>query len=154
MIKLTDLRAHILTNVPELQRNPEKMLTFIEDGNIEFWDGPNLSHMYRLPIRLIVTDYAGPVDDIILPILSWVKVREPGFDPANTISFEAELLNNSSYDISITVNITERVIVKTLESGFDVKHVLPELGLEMNADAEWQIIMDLHGFKEDVENDD
>lgn len=153
MKKLADLRTHILTNVPGLKSNPDKLLTFIEDGNIEFWPGSNLSHMYTLPIRLIITDFTGNVDDIILPILSWLQVREPGFDPANTISFEAELLNNNSYDISITVNITERVIVTSTEAGLVADHVLPEPPLEMNSDAEWQIIADLHGLAEPVDGD-
>lgn len=154
MRKLADLRAHVLANVQELKRNPDKLLTFIEDGNIEYWRGTNLTHSYTLPVRLIVTDYAGEVDNIIIPILSWLQVREPGMDPRNTISFEAELLNNNSYDISVTVNITERVIVKATAAGLDVEHVLPEPELAMNEDAEWQIISDLHGLGEPVPGDD
>jgi len=100
-----------------------------------------------------VTDYAGNVDDLVLPILSWLQVREPGHDPMNTIRFEAELLNNNSYDIAITVNVTERVIVKATEAGLDVEHVLPEAPMEIEA-TEWEIIMDLHHFKEDVDFDD
>jgi len=153
MKKLEDLRGHILANVPNLTRNPEKLLTFIEDGSIEFWEGPNLSHMYSFPIQLIITDYSGSVDNIILPLLSWLKVREPGHDPKNTLSFEAELLKNDSYDIAITVQVTERVIVKATEAGLDVEHILPEPAMEMDA-TEWEIIMDLHGLEEDVPFDD
>lgn len=154
MRKLADLRNHILANVPDLKRNPDKLLSFIEDGNIEFWQGPNLSHMYTLPIRIIVTDYSGDMDELVLPILSWLAYREPGLDPQRSISFEAELQNNNSYDISITVNVTERVIVTALETGFQTDHVLPEPEMAMNPDAEWQIIVDLHGFNEPVESDD
>lgn len=153
MRKLEDLRRHLLENVPKLKRNPDKLLTFIEDGNIEFWQGPNLSHAYSIPVQLIITDYAGSVDDIVIPVISWLSVREPGHDPMNTIRFEAELLNNNSYDIAITVNITERVIVKATENGLDIEHVLPEPAMEMDA-TEWEIIMDLHGLKEDVGFDD
>ncbi|OEY67463.1 phage tail protein [Marinobacter sp. X15-166B] len=153
MRKLEDLRRHVLANVPKLKRNPDKLLTFIEDGNIEFWQGPNLSHSYAIPIQLIVTDYAGSVDDIVIPVLSWLKVREPGLDPMNTVRFEAELLNNNSYDIAITVNITERVIVTATADGLDIEHVLPKPPMEMDA-TEWEIIMDLHGFYDGVESDD
>lgn len=153
MRKLADLRNHILGNVPGLKSNPDNLLTFIEDGNIEYWKGANLSHSYTIPVRLIITDYAGDVDNIIIPILSWLQIREPGFDPQNTLSFEAELLNNNSYDISVTVNVTERVIVKATEAGLDVEHVLPEPPLEMNEDAQWQIIADLHGLTEPVAGD-
>lgn len=153
MKKLEDLRGHLLANVPGLKRNPDKLLTFIEDGSIEFWSGPNLSHAYAIPVQIIVTDYAGNVDELILPILSWLKVREPGHDPMNTIRFEAELLNNNSYDIAITVNVTERVIVKATEAGLDVEHVLPEAPMEMDA-TEWELIADLHNVAEGVESDD
>lgn len=154
MKKLADLRAHILANVPELHKNPDKLVTFIEDGQIEYWKGANLSHNYTLPVRVIIINYTGSVDNIVVPILAWLSYREPGADPENAISFEAELLNNDSYDLAITVNITERVIVKATEAGLDVEHVLPEPEMEMNADAEWQIIMDLHGLEEPVSGDD
>lgn len=139
MKKLIDLRAHLLASVPGLKPNPDKLITFIEDGNIEFWEGDNLSHMYVMPIRLIVLDYAGDVDDIVIPILTWLKLREPGLNPTDTISFEAEMLNNNSFDLSISLNITERVIVKTTDSGNDVEHVLPGAPLAMNPDAQWQV---------------
>ena len=72
MKKLADLRNHILANVSDLKRNPDKLLSFIEDGNIEFWQGPNLSHMYTLPIRIIVTDYSGDLDLLIeVDPVSW-----------------------------------------------------------------------------------
>ena len=100
MKKLIDLRAHLLASVPGLKPNPDKLITFIEDGNIEFWEGDNLSHMYVMPIRLIVLDYAGDVDDIVIPILTWLKLREPGLNPTDTISFEAEMLNNNSFEQS------------------------------------------------------
>lgn len=154
MKKLVDLRDHIIKNVPDLKRNPDKLLTFIEDGSIEFWQGPNLSHNYTIPARIIVTDFSGDIDHLIVPILSWLSYREPGVDPENSISFEAEILNNESWDLSVTVNITERVIVKALPEGFSTEHVLPEPPMEMDANAEWQIIMDLHGLNEPVLGDD
>ena len=109
--------------------------------------------MYTMPIRLIILDYAGDVDSVIIPLLTWLKVREPGMDPQNTISFEAELLNNNSFDLSITLNITERVIVKETDAGLDIEHVLPEAPLQMNDDAEWQVFPDLNGHQEDIDGD-
>ena len=52
------------------------------------------------------------------------------------------------------MNVTERVIVNALENGFQTEHVLPEPEMQMNPDAEWQIIMDLHGLTEQVPGDD
>ncbi|MBB5320472.1 phage tail protein [Marinobacter oulmenensis] len=154
MKKLADLRAHLLANVPELHKNPEKLVTFIEDGQVEYWRGGNLSHNYTLPVRLIITDFSASMDSVMVPLLAWMSYREPGLDPENSISFEAEILSNNTYDIAITVNITERVIVRATEAGLEVEHVLPEPAMQMNDDAEWQIISDLQGFNEPVAGDD
>lgn len=154
MKKLADLRDYLLANVPELHKNPDKLVTFIEDGQIEYWRGGNLSHNYTLPVRVIITDFSGSVDSVVIPILAWLEYREPGADPENTISFEAELLSNNAFDLAITVNISERVIVTATEAGLGVEHVLPEPEMQMNPDAEWQIIMDLHGLEEPVAGDD
>lgn len=153
MRKLADLRQHVIASVPNLKRNPDKLLTFIEDGNVRFHCGTNLNHEYQVPVRLIVTDYRGELDDIVIPVLDWLRVREPGFNPRTAVSLEAEILSNDSYDISLTVNITEHVIVSVVEGKRVIEHVLPDPPLEMDPGAAWEVIPDLQGAQEDVAND-
>lgn len=141
MKKLQDLRSYLLSKIPDLARNPDQLLTFVENGNILFspgeWYG-NYSHAYKMPVRIIITDWRHPVDNIVLPLLEWMTVREPGFDPQTAIRFECEIIDKETVDISITVDITERVIVKYANGQQTVEHVLPEPVLQMNPDASWQ----------------
>lgn len=141
MKKLQDLREYLLSKIPDLSRNPDQILTFVENGKIKFspghWYG-NYSHNYQMPARIIITDWRKPVDDIVLPLLEWMNVREPGFNPETAISFECEIIDKETVDISLTIEITERVIVKYADGKQSVEHVLPEPVLQMNPDASWQ----------------
>ncbi len=138
MIKLNDLREHLLTRVDALRRNPDQLLTFVEDGQIIFHQGGNLSHKYVLPIRLIVTDWRYSADDLVLPILEWLSIREPGLDPENALGFESEIIDKQTVDVAFRIQVTERVVVTETEAGREIEHVLPGPPLEMNDDAEWQ----------------
>lgn len=139
MNKLTDLRNHLLNSIPELQRGPDRLLTFVEDGQIEFWRGSNLSHQYLMPVKIIITDWKGSADQIVVPVLEWLSVREPGLDPKTVLRFETEILSSDAIDLLLTVNITERVIVQNTPEGRKITHVLPEPEPAMNPGASLQI---------------
>jgi len=125
MNKLQDLRAWLTHRVPALARNPDQLLTFIEEGRIRFHAGGNLSHQYSMPVQVVVTDWRDSADTIILPVLEWLSVREPGFDPENTLSFDAEIIDKHTIDLSLRIQVTERVIVTTNNGSQAIEHVLP-----------------------------
>lgn len=139
MNKLTDLRKHLLNSIPALAAGPDRLLTFIEDGKIEFWDGDNLSHTLNMTARIIVTDWRDNPDDIIVPILIWMHTREPGRNPEEAIRFEAEMVSADTVDLSISLSLTERVIVHKEPDGYRTEHVLPPAPVQMNPDAELRI---------------
>lgn len=135
MKKLQDLRSYLQSKIPELARGPDRLLTFVEDGKITVFPGDNYSHKYIMPVVIIVTDWAHSTDDIILPVIEWLMVREPGFDPEESIKFEAEIIDKEKVDIRLDINITERVIV-TFENGQrTIEHVLPDPPLYIDEDA-------------------
>ena len=113
MIKLQHLRAHILASVPHLApRNPEQLHTFINDGKIKFARGTNLSHQYTVDAQIVITDYSGSLDTVMVPLLQWLNSYQPDLDPDEAVQLEAELLNNHSWDLALTVRLTERVVSK------------------------------------------
>lgn len=142
MKKLIDLRKHLLTQVPLLAANPEQLLTYIEAGKITFSPGANASHRYSYQAVAVVTSWSSDIDNVIVPLLEWLAVREPGFNPDEAIIFEADILNLEQVDLIIKVNLTERVIVKDEESGRSIQHVIPGPPLEFDKDARLQIIVD------------
>ncbi|WP_413770598.1 phage tail protein, partial [Vibrio vulnificus] len=64
----------------------------------------------------ILTDYAGHPDSVMLPLLGWLSVNQSDLlenlnKSAEGIQFEADILDNSKVDLSLTLSLTERVVV-------------------------------------------
>ncbi|WP_417787529.1 phage tail protein [Stutzerimonas xanthomarina] len=122
MNKPESLRAHLVAAVPELKRNPDRLLTFVDNGSMRSTAAPGLSFEYSYTLNIILTDFAGHPDAIAIPLFAWVLVnqrelmenQEKGRD---AIKFEADILDNSKVDLSITLPLTERVIVKRQADG-------------------------------------
>lgn len=112
MKKLFALRQFLIDAVPGLERDPDRLRTFVEDGSIEFHRGPNLSHQYTYTAQLIAIDWAADTDTLICPLLDWLSIYQPDLDPAQAVSFEAEILNNDAVDLALRVQLTERVVAK------------------------------------------
>lgn len=122
MNKPNSLRAHLLAAVPELHKNPDRLLVFIDNGTIRSTAAHGLSFEYSYTLNVILTDFAGHPDAVAIPLFAWVLVnqrelmenQERGRD---AIKFEADILDNSKVDLSITLPLTERVIVKRMDDG-------------------------------------
>lgn len=133
MNKPSALRAHLLAAVPELRHNPERLLVFIDNGKLRSTAAPGLSFEYAYTLNLIFTDYAGHPDAIAVPLLAWVLEQQSelmtNLEKSKTgISFEVDVLANDKVDLSITLALTERVVVKRQADGsLSVTHVAEPL---------------------------
>ncbi|MGM0912775.1 MAG: phage tail protein [Pseudomonadota bacterium] len=141
MKKLHSLRAYLLERIPDLKRNPDRLLTFIEDGSIEFHRGAHLSHQYRVPVRIVLTDHAGELDTVIIPLLQWLSRYQPDLVPEEAATFQAELLDNQRWDLAIDVTLTERVVALVdCDAGtIHVDHRQPEFEIDPCAAGNWQL---------------
>lgn len=141
MIKLQSLRQHLLASVPELKRNPEQLLTFVNDGTIKFSRGTTLSHEYRFDAQLIIQDYTGSPDTVMIPLLQWLNTYEPNLVEDEAVQIEAEILNNTHWDFALTVRLTERVVAKVdCETGsINAHHRMPEYPAAACPATSWQL---------------
>ncbi|HHQ6599588.1 TPA: phage tail protein [Serratia fonticola] len=136
MIKPQQLRAALTDSLPWLQRNPENLRLFTDSGRIASTLASSLSFEYQFRLNLLITDYSGDMDLIIVPILAWLRENQPDIMATDEkrrtgYTFEADINNDGSFDISINLQLTERVIVKEQGSALHVDH-LPEPPLPEN----------------------
>lgn len=122
MNKPSALRTHLLAAVPELHKNPDRLLVFIDNGTIRSTAASGLSFEYSYTLNIILTDYAGHPDAVAIPLLAWLLVNQPelltNLEKGKTaIAFEADVLDNSKVDLSLKLPLTERVIVKKQDDG-------------------------------------
>lgn len=135
MDKPNSLREHLLAAVPGLKNNPERLIMFVDAGKVRCTAAASLSFEYGYTLQIMLTDFAGDPDSVILPILGWVRVNQSDLmenlnKSAEGIKFEADILDGSKVDMSITLPLTERVVVKRQGNGtYQVAHA-PELPYE------------------------
>ena len=127
MKKLDSLRTHLLASVPELRNSPEKMEIFVDKGDVAVRAG-SLSFEYSYTASLWVQDFSASVDKLLVPVLAWIAANQPDlFEKGDRkpFTFQSDLLDAETCDITISINLTELVRVEQQEKGLKVTH-LPE----------------------------
>jgi hypothetical protein len=128
MYKADSLREHLVHANPTMRQNPETLHTFIDEGSIRATGTKSLSFEYNYRFNIIITDYPGDEDAIIVPILAWIKVHQSDLLDGGELHkggliFEVDFNNAASIDFSIKLQLTERVIVKNDKQGrLDISH--------------------------------
>lgn len=122
MNKPGSLRKHLLSHIGELRNDPDRMLTFIDNGKIRCTTAAGLSFEYGYNLQLIITDFAGHPDTVMIPLLDWLRTNQHELlanhdSNKDAIQFDADIMANDLVDLSITLPLTERVIVKKLVNG-------------------------------------
>lgn len=122
MKKPDSLRTHMLNAVKELQRDPDRLLIHTDNGKIRCLMSNGLSFEYEYELSFILTEYAGELDAVMIPLFDWVRINQSELlvnleKSKNSFKFETVLLDNSKVDLALTFPITERVIVKRQPDG-------------------------------------
>jgi hypothetical protein len=157
MYKPASLREHLACANPDLKRNPDKLLVFADHGKVIAGGTNSLSFEYHYRLNIIITDYGGEPDAIMVPLLSWVAVHQVGLlnnpDLRQTgIQFEVDFNNHRTMDLSIALELSERVAVKRFDNGKlqithpqepqsapEFKHPFWKLYKDENLLAEWVV---------------
>jgi hypothetical protein len=146
MYKPESLRAFLTAANPELARDPDRLVVFIDEGHLVGTFAPGLSFEYQYTLNLVFTDYAGHPDAIMVPLLVWLRDHQPELlanpDKRKGLAFDADLLANDAVDLSIKIPLTERVGVHPRQGGgYNVEHY-PEPQLETVLQAQhWQVYL-------------
>ncbi|PWE46673.1 phage tail protein [Pseudomonas prosekii] len=122
MNKPESLRSHLLSTIAELKHNPDRLLIFIDNGKVRCTAAASLSFEYSFNLQIILTDFAGHPDSVMLPLLGWLSVHQSELlenlnKSADGIKFEADILDNSKVDMSLTLPLTERVVIGRDDDG-------------------------------------
>lgn len=128
MLKPASLRAAITAAVPHLQKNPQSLHIFIEEGSVRATMAGGLSSEIAYTLTATLTDYVGEAAVIFTPVIAWLWTNQPDMlqNPERMrdgFRFEADIIDHQRCDIAIKLQLTERIIVQvspatqTVESG-------------------------------------
>jgi hypothetical protein len=115
MRKPAALRAHLVTAMPDLARDADRLLVFVDAGSIVSTFAPGASFQYSYTLNLILTDMAEDPDRLFFHLAEWIRAEQPEL-MANAarrdeIRFEVDVLANDKSDVSIKLPVTERVTI-------------------------------------------
>lgn len=116
MIKPASLRAALVAEIPSLSAEPDKLTVFIDEGSIAATGARSLSFEYRYICHVLILDFAGDADDVFIAIVKWARECQPDLvtsvgERENGITYEVDILDNATADVSIKLRLTENVVV-------------------------------------------
>ncbi|CNK26503.1 phage tail protein [Yersinia enterocolitica] len=128
MLKPKSLRSALEQAAPALRNNPDMLRVFIDNGTIATTLAASLSFEHQYTLNLIITDWCGELDLLIVPINAWLRENQPDIMTTDEgkrqgFSYFADLNNSGSIDISFSLRLTERVIVKQVDKALHIKHL-------------------------------
>lgn len=126
MIKPDSLRQAIEQSVPELARDPDRLLMWIDKGRVRSHQTASFGFEYRYTLNLTVLDFATSPSAIMIAVIAWVRINQPDLLAVklDTLEFEADILDNGSIDLGLKLELTESVSVEQREDGgFDLQHL-------------------------------
>lgn len=107
----------------------DKLSMFVDRGRLRARMTGSAAFEYAYSLEIVVQDYAGSIDDLMVPVLAWVAEQQPDLIERNgsdAMTFESELLDGDRADVSITLELTEVVMVeRTGDRAWTATH-LPE----------------------------
>ncbi|ENG8164548.1 phage tail protein [Escherichia coli] len=79
-------------------------------------------------IDFTITHGTGDFDLLIVPVLAWLRENQPDIMTTDEgqkkgFTFYADINNDSSFDISISLMLTERTLVSEVEGALHVKNI-------------------------------
>ncbi|WP_374414202.1 phage tail protein [Novosphingobium colocasiae] len=128
MRKADSLRRWLTACLPDdFKDHPDRLQIYIEAGQIGARQSATLSFVYQYTLKALIMDFAGDADRLMVPMLAWIAKEQPELlrrQDSQPFAFEAELLDSETFDIEISIDLTERVIVtpRADGSGYDVDH--------------------------------
>jgi len=122
MKKPDSLRAALVAALPDLARDPERFLVFIDQGSLHATYVPSLSFECAYTLNIILTDFAADPLIVWVALLAWLSANQPELlDNVDLrrdgVAFEADILDSAKCDLSIKVKLSEFVIVKRSDDG-------------------------------------
>lgn len=104
MLKPDSLRRALTDAVTVLKTNPDMLRIFVDNGSIASTLATSLSFEKRYTLNVIVTDFTGDFDLLIVPVLAWLRENQPDIMTTDAgqkkgFTFYADINNDSSFDI-------------------------------------------------------
>ena len=127
MHKLKSLRQALIDAIPQLNANPERLQMSVGGGNIDARQASSLSFEKRYALNVKVSGFTGDSEGFFVPVLAWLRENQPDIftldeGRKNGYTFAVVLNDDDTMDITISVQLTERILVSQEQGALHVTY--------------------------------
>lgn len=128
MLKPDSLRKTLTDAVPVLRTNPDMLRLFVDNGKIAATLAASLSFEKQYTLNVVVTDFTGDIDLLLVPIMAWLRENQPDIMTTDEgqkkgFTWYTDINNDNSIDVSINLLLTERTLVREVDSALHVQNI-------------------------------
>lgn len=125
MLKPASLRKALFKSVPLLRDNPDMLHMYVDGGTINATLATSLSFENRYTLDIVVTDYTGDINLLIVPVNVWLREHQPDIMTTEEgkkrgFTYVADINSDDSKDVRMSLLLTERTIVKEVDRRLNV----------------------------------
>lgn len=150
MLKPIELRKHLTAGLPELQRDPERLIMLIRGGKVHATATKSLSWQYEYTLRLIFCDWTQHSDVILALLLPWLHRHQHELlaNPdknKNGMRFDVDYLNVNAMDFVMDLDLTERVLCRPVEGSpgqVNLEHLNDQVPDIVQTAEHWKVFFD------------
>ena len=77
MKKPNQLRKILEQSHPDFVKNPDHLQLYVDGGQIVSTGAASFSFEYRYTLNVVVTDYAGDIATLIVPMMAYLRTNQP-----------------------------------------------------------------------------
>lgn len=121
-MKHNALREAIVTALPELARDPERLSMWIEKGRIRSPMTESRNFQWEHTLNITLEGFTGHPSVLFLTINDWLRVNQPELlqpDRASGYHFEVDVVDDATVDLHVWLDLEERVRVTAKDDGTD-----------------------------------
>lgn len=150
MLKPISLREHLTAGLPELKRDPERLIMLIRGGKVRATATKALSWQYEYTLRLIFCDWTQHSDVIVALLLPWLHHHQHELlaNPdknKNGMRFDVDYLNVNAMDFVMDLDLTERVLCRPVEGSpgqVNLEHLNDRVPDIMQTAENWKVLFE------------
>ncbi|MXO73565.1 phage tail protein [Alteraurantiacibacter buctensis] len=119
MRKAEDLRAAIAEALPEFRGQPDRLRIWVEDGAGRSTQSNSLSFGFAYRLNVLLEETRSDIALLALAVFRWLRINQPDLlrPGADGFRFEVDVLDNSTSDILLQLDLKENVSVAPIDGG-------------------------------------
>ena len=126
MIKPNRLRAILTRTLSYFAKNPDALILQFDNGKIKVTGNKSPSFEYHYDLLVSVKDFPFHPDVLFVPVIDFIRIEQAELlynnDNWGKVEFDIVDNNHKTYDIYISIPLTERVIARTENGEYQIQH--------------------------------